>query len=144
MTIERTKVRTPDGEAECSFVKPQGSGPFPGVIFYIDALGVRPAMQEMAERVAADGYVVLLPNVLYRAGDFAPVNPKTVWTDTAERGRLMAILSQLDVGAATRDAGAWIDSLTSRPEVKPGGVGVMGYCLGGRLAFITAGTRPDQ
>jgi carboxymethylenebutenolidase len=61
-------VATPDGVADCYLSKPAGDGVHPGVLFMIDAIGLRPRIEEMADRIAAQGYVVLAPNVFYRAG----------------------------------------------------------------------------
>jgi carboxymethylenebutenolidase len=142
---EKIEIRTPDGTADAWAFKPDGKGPWPGVVFFVDAGGVRPIMREMAARVASLGYVVLLPNTLYRAGDFKPFDLNTVFGDPAERARLMAIIKQVDGGATLRDGGAYLDALAKVDGVKPGSkVGVMGYCLGGRMAFATAGNYPDR
>ena len=114
------------------------------MIFFIDALGVRPSMHQMAERLASLGYFVLLPNVLYRAGDFEPFDPKTVFGDEAERGRLFGIIKSLDQASAMRDVGAYLDAIASHPGAQKGAVGAVGYCMGGRLAFIAAGTYGDR
>jgi carboxymethylenebutenolidase len=138
------EAKTPDGTATCFLHRPSGDGPHPGVIFYIDALGVRPAMHGMAARLASKGYAVLIPNVLYRAGNYAPFDPKTVWSNQSERERLMAIINQVDVAASKRDVAVWLDVLSSQAGVRPDRLGAVGYCMGGRLAFITAGMHPDR
>jgi Dienelactone hydrolase and related enzymes len=58
-------VRTPDGTCDAAFIHP-ASGGYPGVIVWADALGLRPAMRDMAKRLAASGYSVLVPNPFYR------------------------------------------------------------------------------
>ena len=65
-------VKTPDGEVRCSTHQPAGTGSWPAVMMFQDAFGVRPAAETMAARLAAAGYFVLLPNLLYRSGEFAP------------------------------------------------------------------------
>ena len=60
-------VPTPDGVADCYLTRPD-DGAHPGVLLMIDAIGLRPRIEEMADRIAAQGYVVLAPNVFYRAG----------------------------------------------------------------------------
>ena len=55
--------------------EPPGDGPWPAVIVYMDAMAVRPELKSMAERLAANGYVVALPNLFYRAGPIAPAPP---------------------------------------------------------------------
>jgi carboxymethylenebutenolidase len=68
MNSSTIEVTTPDGVADCYLTKPAGDGAHPGVLFMIDAIGLRPRIEEMADRIAAQGYVVLAPNVFYRAG----------------------------------------------------------------------------
>ncbi len=138
-------VTTPDGNVACSLHHPAGAGPWPAVLFFIDALGMRPAMEAMAGRLADAGYVVLLPNLLYRAGEMAPFDPKTVWGDEAERGRLMKNISMAVLpGPAMRDVGLFLAALDQHPSVKRGGVGVVGYCMGGMLSFRAAAAWPDR
>lgn len=137
-------VRTDDGVAPAWIHRPDRPGSFPGVLFYPDAGSVRPVTQRMAARLAERGYVVLLPHIFYRAGELAPFDFKTVWTDPPERERLMKLVRSLDVATATRDAACYLRALGEAPGVAPGGVGVMGYCIGGRLTFITAGAFPEQ
>jgi carboxymethylenebutenolidase len=144
MTPETFDVVTPDGTARCTEHRPQGPGPFPAVLFLMDALGVRPALQAMAARFAVNGLVVLVPNLLYRAGDFEPFNPTTVWTDEAERRRLMGVMGTVQPEGTMRDVGLYLDVLARRPKVKPGPVGVVGYCLGGMLAFRAAAAHASR
>jgi carboxymethylenebutenolidase len=101
-------------------------------------------MHQMAGRLAGLGYFVMLPNVFYRAGDFAPFDVKTVFSVPAERERLMALIKSLDTASAMRDAGAYLDAIAAHAGAQGGKVGAMGYCMGGRLAFTTAGAHPDR
>ena len=73
MPSSPVEVTTPDGAADAYLARPDGRA-HPGVLFIMDAFGLRPAIEEMADRIAADGYVVLAPNVFYRAGR-SPVLP---------------------------------------------------------------------
>ena len=66
-------VTTPDGTCPVTLHTPEGTGPWPGVVMYPDAGGVRDTMQEMAEKLAGYGYAVLVPDVYYRHGDWAAV-----------------------------------------------------------------------
>ena len=144
MSVTELKIRTADGEAAAWGYRPEGDGSFPAVVFLIDAFGVRPAMHEMAERLSKQGYYVLLPNLLYRAGAFAPFDPKSVWTDAKERDRLMAIIKQLDTASAMRDFAAYFEVLSAQTGVLADKVGLTGYCMGGRLAFTAAEAMPDR
>ncbi len=137
-------LTTPDGVADAWLHLPDGEGPFPAVLLFTDAFGLRPVVRQMSERLVAQGYAVLAPNLLYRAGDFAPFDPKTVWTVPDERSRLMGYIHQVTNAAAMRDVGAWLDALAGQPAIAKGPVGAVGYCMGGRIAFAAAGVYPER
>jgi carboxymethylenebutenolidase len=143
-TREELEIRTPDGVIDASIYKPEGAAPKPAIVFFVDAGGVRPSQHQMAERLSALGHVVLLPNVFYRSGPFAPVDMKTIFSQPEERARLMARMQSLDIASAMRDAKAYLDTLSSQPGVRGDRAGCVGYCMGGRLAFVTACTYPDR
>jgi len=65
---DMTDVSTADGTADAFFTRPATGGPYPGVVLYMDAYGIRPALEAHAERLAGHGYCVLAPNVFYRSG----------------------------------------------------------------------------
>lgn len=136
-------LRTPDGVADAFAFRPDKDGPFPAVLFFIDALGLRPAMVEMAERLSRLGYFVLLPDLFYRT-PFAPFDPARVWSDPGERARVMALVHGLDTPSAMRDVAAFLDALSAQEEVCAGKVGLVGYCMGGRLAFTAAAAFPER
>ncbi|APR85691.1 Dienelactone hydrolase [Minicystis rosea] len=141
---DKVEVRTDDGVAPAWIHRPERPGEFPGVIFYPDAGSVRPAMHEMAGRLAELGYVVLLPHIFYRAGDYAPFDVATVFSVPSERERLMAIVRAHDTKSAMRDAASYLRTLHAQRGVRRGPVASMGYCIGGRLAFTTAVTYPKD
>ncbi len=136
-------VRTDDGVATAYVHRPTGDGTFPGIVYYPDAGSIRPASQAMAARLAALGYVVLIPNIFYRAGEVAPFDFQTVFTHPEERARLFGLVRALDRASAMRDAAHYIRALHEQKGVAPGGVGTVGYCIGGKLAFSTAASHPD-
>ncbi|MFI0189737.1 dienelactone hydrolase family protein [Streptomyces sp. NPDC017082] len=141
------EIPTGDGVADAYLVRPADDRPRPGVLFYQDAYGPRPHLKAMADRLAAAGYTVLLPNVFYRLGP-APVvdlpefiDPgadPTIWE------RLGPMLAGLTPELAKRDAGAYLDWLADSPLVADGPVALTGYCMGARLALWTAGACPDR
>lgn len=138
------EVPTRDGRCPSAMVTPDGNGPWPAVIMFMDAGGVRPAMVEMAEDLAAMGYVVLLPEMYYRNGPYEPFQIPTAFTDPDERARLMAMAGSLTPEAVADDTRAFLDFLSDRTEVARPEVGSTGYCLGGRLSLLAAGHHPDR
>lgn len=140
---EELDIRTADGVAH-AWAWRGADGPRPAVLMYHDAFGVRPTMHEIAERIAGLGYVVLLPNAFYRAGDYPPFDKASVWTDPPERERLMKLIQSLTPDRLRADAGAYLDALAAMPDVRRDRVGVTGYCMGGRLSFLTAALHPER
>jgi carboxymethylenebutenolidase len=143
MPTTKLSVKTNDGVADCQLHTPEGPGPFPGVIYLSDAFGISPGAVQMAERLASNGYAVLVPNLFYRAGHFAPFDPASVWSDNSERARLMSIMGPANQGAIA-DLPAYIDALAQQPGVRAARVGLVGYCMGGRLGLLAAEAYPDR
>jgi carboxymethylenebutenolidase len=139
-----TAVTTADGSCPVTLHTPNGTGPWSAVIMYPDAGGVRDTFQDMAATLAGFGYAVLLPDVYYRHGDWQPFSMATAFSDPGERTRLMAMIGSITADMIASDAGAFLDFLACRPEVREGGVGVCGYCMGGRTSLIVAGRQPDR
>lgn len=141
--MNRIEIRTPDGLCPCSVFRPTGAGPWPAVLVFMDGLGIRPAMLQIGERLATHGYFALLPDLYYRAGPYPPMDPKAVLADAAMRN---ALKEKFSAGAASpnimSDTRAFLDYLTAQRDVKQAGIGITGYCMGGRLALIAAGTYP--
>jgi len=144
MTQRDVEITTPDGVCDATLHTPEGTGPWPAVIMFPDAGGKRPTFHEMAQRLADLGYAVLLPNVFYRVGEYEPFDMKTVFSDPAERARIMKMVEGLSKEEAARDIGAMLDFLAEQPEVAGTAVGVTGYCMGGGLALTAAGRYPDR
>ena len=140
-------IPTPDGTADAYLAASDQGTPVPGVLLYMDAFGVRPRLEEMAGRIAEQGYVVLVPNVFYRQGR-APLVDTSTLMDPEARGKMFQVLMpwmrQLTPARAMSDAAAYLDFLTAREDVADGPVGVTGYCMGGALALRTAALRPDE
>ncbi|MEV5505706.1 dienelactone hydrolase family protein [Streptomyces orinoci] len=138
---------TPDGAADCYLAHPADGGAYPGVLMYTDAFGLRPRTREMADRLAAFGYAVLVPNVFHRRGR-APVVELPGFIGDEERPvlfkSLMPLVRSLTPEVVTRDAGAYLDWLAASPLVAEGPFGVIGYCMGAVLTMRTAAARPGQ
>lgn len=137
-------VTTPEGLCPAILITPDGDGPFAPVILFTDAGGVRPAMVEMAEQLAAMGYAAFLPEMFYRDAPYEPFDLATVFGDPDERGRLMAMMGKVTIEAARSDIGAFVDFLVTAPSVDADRIGTTGYCMGGRLSLTAASSHPDH
>jgi carboxymethylenebutenolidase len=93
----------------------------------------------MGERLAGLGYVVLVPDFYYRNGPYELPDMATAFQNKESRDKLMAMIGSYRADMAVRDARAFADYLDSLPEKKAGGIGITGYCMGGRLSLIAAG-----
>ena len=134
-------VTTPDGVADCYFVHPS-SGAHPGVLIWPDAFGLRPAKRQMARRLAASGYSVLVVNQYYRT-QRAPIVETTNFAEA--RGTLMPLMRSLNADTQTRDAMAFVSFLDAQPAVDQNRkMGTMGYCMGGPFTMRTAAAVPDR
>jgi carboxymethylenebutenolidase len=138
------KIPTPDGTCPASLHVPVGDGPWPGVLLFPDAAGLRETKRVMADRLAGMGYVVLVPDVYYRAGEWTPFDVTTLFSDPAERARMAGYASSLTPDRIAADTGAYLGFLLARPEVAGSAAGTTGYCMGGRLSLITAAAHPDE
>lgn len=143
MPVEHVAIQTKDGVCKTHVATPTGEGPWPAVILYMDAGGIRPTLIDMAERIARGGYVVLLPDLFYRYGSYEPFVPAEVF-----RGDFRAILGPLmattDNVKAAQDTEALLAYLDTRHDVAGPSVGAVGFCMGGRMALTAAGTYSDR
>ena len=103
-----------------------------------------PTFRAMADKLAGYGYAVLVPDVYYRDGDWAPFSMTTVFEDAAERSRLFEMISRVTPEIMAADATAYFDHLSSRPEVSGDSFGTTGYCMGGRISLVIAGRVPER
>jgi carboxymethylenebutenolidase len=139
------QIRTRDGLCPAYVFRPAADAPWPAVLVYMDGIGIRPAMLELGERLATHGYHVLLPDLYYRSGPYAPMDARTLFTDPEQRRVLTEKFLALATSAnVMSDTAAFLDYLQEQPDVKPGGIGLTGYCMGGRLALIAAGSYPER
>jgi carboxymethylenebutenolidase len=148
MPVESIEIPAAEGTAEALVARPStGTGPFPGVVLYMDAFGLRPRIQEMAQRIADWGYVVLAPNVFYREGTVPELAPKgDMSTDEGREAAGKAAfprVGRLTSDKALPDIDAWVSALNGLDGVAPGPIGTTGYCMGARLAVRTATSHPE-
>jgi carboxymethylenebutenolidase len=143
--VNKIEIKTRDGLCPSFVFRPAGSGPWPAVLIFIDGLGIRPAVLEIGERLSAHGYYALLPDLFYRSGAYAPMDPHAIFGDPKQRKILMdkyfALATPANIMSDTR---AFLDYLAAQPDVRRGAIGTTGYCMGGLMSLAAAGTYPDR
>ncbi|HTA33135.1 MAG TPA: dienelactone hydrolase family protein [Solirubrobacteraceae bacterium] len=143
MNGEMVNISTQDGVADAYLSRPpEDDGSHPGVLFIMDAFGLRRRIEEMVDRIAARGFVVLAPNVLYRAGP-APEMPDLA--DPAQRdpffARLRPAMAELTPERILSDGAAYLDYLD---EIASPPFAITGYCMGGRVGWRIAAVYPER
>ncbi len=145
MSSETVEITTRDGVADAYLSRPLGAQERPGgVLFIMDAFGLRPRIEEMCERIAARGFVVLAPNVLYRAGAAGTLEMPDL-EDPAQRdpffARLRPAMEELTPERIVSDGAAYLDRLA---ELAREPVAITGYCMGGRVGWRIAAAYPER
>ena len=144
MGDEQVSIRTPDGECRAHVFTPSEGGRHPAVIFYMDGLGIRPTIFEMGQRLADYGYVVLVPDLFYRAGPYEALEPEKVFASGDVRAAIGHLFASTDNRRAGEDTEAFLAYLDGRQDVAGTKVGATGYCMGGGMSLTAAGTYPDR
>jgi carboxymethylenebutenolidase len=137
-------VQTADGTCPVRVVTPDGAGPWPAVIIAMDGLGIRPALDGMAQRLADAGYLVLLPDLFYRSGPYGPFDPKDVFAQAEPLATIGPMMAALGNRNGALDVGALLGYLDTRSDVAGKKVGIAGYCMGGAIALTSAAMYPDR
>ncbi|MCW2783837.1 MAG: dienelactone hydrolase [Marmoricola sp.] len=142
------EIAVPNGTAEAWLSRPDAPGEHPGVLLFIDAIGLRPEIGRIADRIASWGYVVLAPNVFYASGTAEELAPSVDLTEAGARDAFFATVGPRMASMTTEklvpDIAAYLSALRGLEGVAPGPFGVTGYCLGARLAVRAAGLHPDD
>ena len=141
VTDAEVMIKTPDGTAEAYFVRP-ATGMGAGVLLWPDIFGLRPAMRQMAKRLAENGYAVLVPNPFYRQKKANEVAEKGAATPIPQLLPLAQALNETTHMTDARAFIAWMDQ--QQAVAKNRRIGTQGYCMGGPMAFRTAAAVPDR
>jgi carboxymethylenebutenolidase len=144
MSDENVLIRTRDGECPAYVFTPSEGARHPAVIFYMDGLGIRPTIFDMGQRLADYGYVVLVPDLFYRAGPYEPLDPAKVFASGDVRAAIGHLFASTDNRRAGEDTEAFLAYLDGRDDVAGTKVGTTGYCMGGGISLTAAGTYPDR
>jgi carboxymethylenebutenolidase len=138
-------IKTPDGVADAALYVPAGKGKWPAVLIWPDVVSLRPAFREMGRRLAAQGYVVLVPNLYYRVKRAPVVESGFNFSNPDDRAKITPMRATVTPEGTLRDAVAYLAFLDARPQTsRTKKAGVQGYCMGGPLAVRTAAAVPGR
>ena len=138
--IEREfDVTTPEGEMKTFIYHPEHNGPHPVVLYLMDAPSIRPALKEMASRLASAGYYVMLPYLFYRGGPFREFGLED--EDMHQRRELMGTVNPTNI---LSDADALLAVAGEDAAAADGKIGAVGFCMSGGLVISLARAMPER
>jgi len=143
MIDQQVEIPTRDGHTTTFISHPERSGPFPVIIFYMDAPAIREELRDMARRLATSGYYVMLPNLYYRSGvmELGPIPPDP---EAPERKRMFGYMNSIDIPKVMEDTKALLAYAGTQSASNTKIVGTVGYCMSGRYAISAATHFPDR
>ena len=142
--IEQTvEIATKDGATTTFIVHPERDGPHPVVLFFMDAPAIREELRDMARRIAAAGYYVMLPNLYYRKGvlelkDLPPLE------EAEARKRMFELMGSISIAMIMDDGDALLNFADRDPAAGKGKIGTVGYCMSGQYAINFAARYPER
>ena len=143
MIEHQVDIATADGQMSTFVCHPERGGPYPVILFFMDAPGIREELRDMARRLASVGYYVLLPNMYYRSGvselgDFIGEGNAPV------REKMMGLMATLTMPMVMSDADALVAYADNDVAASQGKIGTVGYCMSGQYAISAAARYPDR
>jgi carboxymethylenebutenolidase len=129
-TSSTVQLNTSDGKMETYVAQPKDGGTYPGVVVIQEAFGVNSHIKKVTERIAAEGYVAAAPDIFHREAERI--------ISYSEMPKAIATMQRVVDSKAMEDVGAAIAHLKSQSNVKSGSIGVIGFCMGGRLTYLAA------
>jgi carboxymethylenebutenolidase len=144
MIEEQFDLTTRAGAMPTFLCRPERGGPHPAVLLLMDATGVREELRDMARRLATVGYVVLLPNLYYRAGRDTTYGPDVLTPGSEDHTRMRAVRTKMTIPPVMEDIADILRFLDGRDEVRAAAVGAHGYCMSGPYALAAAARFPDR
>ena len=144
-------VPTPDGQMETFITHPEQDGPFAAVVLYMDVWGIREELYDIARRIGTVGYCCVVADFYYRQGrvrhEFRDANNRMISLHAlpeADRQKVTAPLAKLTDTMVVADTGALLRYLDAEAPVRPGAMGSVGYCMGGRHVMSVAAAFPER
>lgn len=143
MAEQEIRIPTADGEMTVFTVHPDGDGPYPVAMLYMDGVGYREQVKQNARRFAADGFYCVVPDLFYRSGEKLSFDLSQMG-DPDFRARLMEIVSRVRPEMVVADTEAIFAAIADDPAASPGPKVCVGYCMGARFALHVAAALPDE
>src|SRR5487761_764760 len=147
MVEKEIRVHTADGEMSTFVVRPDGDGPFPVAVVYMDGVGYREQVKENARRFARDGYYCVAPDLYYRMGAQLSFDMSRLASDGMrgpEAEKMMRAAGSVTPENATADTKAVLEAIASDPAASRGPKVCVGYCLGARVSLHIASALSDE
>src|SRR6266496_4802697 len=143
MIDQQVEIETKDGKTTTFITHPERGGPFPVILFYMDAPAIREELRDMARRLGTSGYHVMLPNMYYRSGvmELGPISPDP---EAPERKRMFGFMNSINIPLVMEDTKALLAYAATQKAANTAIVGTVGYCMSGRYAVNAATHFPDQ
>ena len=135
--MDRIEISTAAGAMPAFLARPQGDAPAPAVLVIMEAFGLNAHIEDVARRLAGEGYVALAPDLYWRGG-----TGRVVRYDQLPEA--IALMQSLRDDQVVADVGAAIAHLERQPFVRAGRIGITGFCMGGRVSFLVACELPDK
>jgi len=146
MQHSNVQITTEDGTCPAHVLRPDGDAKWPSVLMFMDGIGMRSAIVDMAARLASAGYYVLLPDLFYRV-EYDPTVGTKLFTERgsdAVKDWMSRVMGSANAANVMRDTHAFLAHLDSAPQARSDSVGITGYCMGGRLTLNAAGEFGDR
>ena len=133
-------IPSADGAMQTFVVHPEENGPFPVVLFYMDAPGKREELHDMARRLAAVGYLVVLPNLYYRRSPEFSLKERT----ESAMAVMFEHMNSLNRATTLCDTQALLNYVDANPQADATRIGAVGYCMSGPFVMWAAAAFPDR
>jgi len=143
MIDQQIDIPTEDGATATFITHPERGGPFPVILFYMDAPAIREELRDMARRLATSGYYVMLPNLYYRSG-VMELGPLPADPESPERKRMFELMASINIPMVMQDTRALLAYAENQAAANTRLVGTVGYCMSGRYAINAATHFPDR
>ncbi|HEY2387784.1 MAG TPA: dienelactone hydrolase family protein [Candidatus Binatia bacterium] len=132
-TSERISIPVGGATMGAYLARPAEGGSHPAVLVFQEIFGVNQHIRSVADRVAAEGYIALAPELFHRTAPGLDVG-----YDAEGMQHGIACMNKAKASEVIADVSAALGTLQKRPDVKGRGIGAMGFCFGGHVTYLAA------